>query len=117
MSPSATVVVKTSAAELVPLEYVATSLFDRVIVGVPVTTTVSPQVTVIEIVSPTPYAASAAATLLSAGTLASTTTAPKSPEAIAVAKLLSASSWIEPPLAAIEDTERSAESVSPDPTV
>ena len=85
--------------------------------GVPVTTTASPHVTVMVSVSPTPYAPSVAATLANAGTLASTTTAPRSPPVIAVAKSLSASSWIVPPLAAIDETERSVESVSPEPTV
>ena len=46
-----------------------------------------------------------------AGLFASTTTEPRSPPVIVVPKLLSAASWIVPPLAAIEDTSRAAESV------
>jgi hypothetical protein len=70
--------VNTRAVVPVPLAYVATSLLDRVRVGVPDTTTASPQVTVIESVSPTPYAASVAATDERDGTLPSTITDPKS---------------------------------------
>ena len=61
-------------------------------VGVPVTLTASPQVTVMERASPTPYAPSFAATLANAGTFASTSTAPRSPPVIVVPKSLSASS-------------------------
>ena len=54
---------------------------DRVRVGVPDTVTASSHVTVIESVSPTPYAASIAATETKSGASPSTVTAPRSPEA------------------------------------
>ena len=49
--------------------------------------------------------------IVNPGLFASTTTAPRSPPVIDVPKLLSAASWMFPPLAAIEDTSRAEESV------
>ena len=116
---SAICVVKTSAVEPDPLTYDAVSLLDSVSVGVPVTTTASPQVTVIESVSPTPYAASVAATLTKSGASPSTVTAPRSPPVIVVDTALAFPSFIvaPPAVGAIELTDRSAESVSPSATV
>ena len=115
VSDSAITVVKTRAVLPDPLTYDATSLLDRVRVGVPDTTTASPHVTVIESVSPTPYAPSVAATLLNTGTAPSTVTVPRSPAVTVVSIALPAASFIVAPPAVgwIEDTARSADVESP----
>ena len=51
------------------------------------------------------------------GTVTSTVTEPRSPSAIVVEKSLSAASSMLPPLALIEDTDKSLEAVSPEATV
>ena len=110
---SATVYVNTIAVEPEPLEYAAEALLLRVRAPLLVTTA-SSQVTVIEIVSPTPYAPSpvVSATLDRSGASPSTVTSPKSPDAAPAAP--PAASVIVPPN---ELTDRSAESVSPSATV
>ena len=67
---------------------------DNVSVGVPVFVTVSLHVTVISILSPTLYVASAAATDESVGEVASTITVPRSP--LAAAAVFPATSLIVP---------------------
>ena len=107
--PSATVYVNTRAVVPVPLEYDAEALLLRVRAPLLVTTA-SSQVTVIEIVSPTPNAPSpvVSATLDRSGASPSTVTSPKSPDAAPAAP--PAASVIVPPK---ELTDRSAEAVSP----
>jgi hypothetical protein len=82
VSPSAITVVKTRELLPVPLAYDAVSPLDRVRVGVPDTATASSQITVIESVSPTPYALFVAVTPMKSGASPSTVTVPRSPEAI-----------------------------------
>ena len=71
--------------------------------------------TVIERVSPTPYAPSVAVTAMKSGASPSTVTDPKSPPVIVEEIALPAASFIVAPPAVfcIELTERSLESVSP----
>ena len=94
-------------------------MFDRVNVGVPVTATASSQTTVMERVSPTPYAPSVAVTPMKSGASPSTVTVPRSPPVIVESIALPAASFIvaPPAVALIELTDRSDESVSPSATV
>ena len=98
---------KTRAVLPVPLTYDAVSPLDRVRVGVPDTTTVSSQVTVIESVSPIPYAPFVAATDERSGASPSTDTVPTSTVPVAAAAPPAASAIV--PVYPV--TERSAESV------
>ena len=97
----------TSVELPLPLASVAVAPLDNVRVA-SVDTTASSQVTEIDIVSPTPYAASIADTLEKSGASPSTVTSPRSPVAVAA----------EPPAASAIDpeyelTERSLDAESP----
>ena len=85
----------TSVELPLPLASVAVAPFDNVRVA-SVDTTASSQVTEIDIVSPTPYAASIADTLEKSGASPSTVTSPRSPVAVAA----------EPPAASAIDLSK-----------
>ena len=99
----------TRAVDPLPLEYAADALLLSVSAPLLVTTA-SSQVTVMEIVSPTPYAPSpvVSVTLERSGASPSTVTEPRSPDAAPAVP--PAESLMVPPK---ELTERSLESVSP----